>query len=59
MNNKFFKATDISLTLNNIFSKKYEANGYTFSYVSGGLTTENFYYPMARFNAMISLNIKL
>ncbi|UEG48685.1 TonB-dependent receptor [Ferruginibacter lapsinanis] len=59
LHNKLFKETNISLKLNNIFAKKYESTGYTFSYVYGGLTTENFYYPMARFNAMISLNVKL
>lgn len=42
----------------NIFSKKYEPNGYTYSYVAGGkLTTENFYYPMAPANFMIGVSI--
>ncbi|MFN0081079.1 MAG: TonB-dependent receptor domain-containing protein, partial [Ferruginibacter sp.] len=42
----------------NIFSKNYEPNGYTFSYVSGGkLTTENFYYPMAPANFVVGVNI--
>ncbi len=45
---------------NNVFSKKYEPNGYTFSYLSGGsLNTENFYYPMATVNFMMGVNIKL
>ena len=59
LQNKRFKETNVSIQLNNIFAKKYAANGYTFSYVYGGLATENFYFPMARFNAMLSLNIKL
>ena len=42
----------------NIFSRKYEPNGYTFSYVYGNkLTTENFYYPMAPANFLIGVNI--
>ena len=57
--NKFFKATNIIVQLNNVFNKKYEANGYTFSYVYGGLTTENYYFPMAPFNLMVGINVRL
>lgn len=47
---------NIFLKLNNIFSKKYEANGYTYSYQEGGSrTTVNAYYPMATFNFMAGL----
>ena len=56
------KGTIISFFIqgNNIFSKKYEPNGYTFSYIYGGrLTTENYYYPMATFNLMSGVNVKL
>ncbi len=50
----------IVLQVNNIFSKKYEPNGYTYSYIYGGsLITENGYYPMAGTNFMLGLNIKL
>ena len=57
---KVFKATDIILQLNNIFSKKYAPNGYSFSYIYGGsLTTENYYFPMAPFNCMVGVNIRL
>ena len=56
---KILKGTTFIVQLNNVFNKKYEANGYTFSYYSGGLTTENFYFPMAPFNCMVGLNIKL
>ena len=45
---------------NNLFSKKYEPNGYTFSYVYGGeQTTENFYFPMAPVNWVLGVNLKL
>ncbi len=46
--------------VNNLFSKKYEPNGYTFSYISGGeQTTENFYFPMAPIYFTAGINIKL
>jgi len=45
---------------NNIFSEKYVANGYSFSYIYGGdFTTENYFYPMATFNFMTGITIKL
>ncbi|MBP6024235.1 TonB-dependent receptor [Ferruginibacter sp.] len=57
---KVFKATDIIFQLNNIFSKKYAPNGYSFSYIYGGsVTTENYYFPMAPFNCMVGVNIRL
>jgi iron complex outermembrane receptor protein len=55
----FLKTTTFILQLNNVFNKKYEANGYTFSYYSGGLATENYYFPMAPFNCMVGVNIRL
>lgn len=58
--NKLFKSVTFITQLNNIFSKKYEPNGYSFSYIYGGtVTTENFYFPMAPFNAMVGINVKL
>jgi len=60
LENTFFRATNIIVQLNNVFNKKYEANGYTFSYVYGGqVSTENFYFPMAPFNFMVGINVKL
>ena len=59
LENKFFKSTHIIAQLSNVFNKKYEANGYTFSYISGGMVTENYYFPMAPFNCMIAINITL
>ncbi|MGC4036536.1 MAG: TonB-dependent receptor plug domain-containing protein [Chitinophagaceae bacterium] len=56
----FFKEINIFLQVNNVFNKKYEPNGYTFSYIYGGsLTTENYYFPMAGTNVMGGVNIKL
>lgn len=45
--------------VNNVFDRKYEPNGYTFSYQYGGaFTTENYYYPMAGVNWMVGANIR-
>jgi iron complex outermembrane receptor protein len=42
----------------NLFDRKYEPNGYTYSYISSNmLTTENSYYPMAGRNFMMALNL--
>lgn len=58
--NKLFKEWNIIGQVNNVFNRKYEPNGYTFSYIAGGqFTTENFYFPMAGTNFMVALNIKL
>ncbi|MFM6953810.1 MAG: TonB-dependent receptor domain-containing protein, partial [Sphingobacteriaceae bacterium] len=56
---KSIKNIGLSLLVNNVFNKKYEASGYTFSYIYGGdFTTENYYYPQATRNFLISLNLK-
>jgi iron complex outermembrane receptor protein len=57
--NKWLKELNLIGQVNNIFNKKYEPNGYTFSYIYGGETiTENFYFPMAGTNFMIGVNVK-
>ncbi|MEO5782223.1 MAG: TonB-dependent receptor [Ginsengibacter sp.] len=59
LNNKIAKETNFVVQVNNIFNKKYEPNGYTFSYFySGSLATENYYFPMAGINFMAGINIK-
>ena len=58
--NKYFTGVDVIAQVNNLFNKKYEPNGYTFSYIyNGALTTENFYYPMAGTNVMLGINVRL
>jgi iron complex outermembrane receptor protein len=58
--NKWLKNASIIAQVNNVFNRKYEPNGYTFSYyTNNSLTTENYYYPMAGTNFMVGLNIKL
>ncbi|MEJ5993655.1 TonB-dependent receptor [Pedobacter sp. Du54] len=56
---KGFKNVNLALLVNNVLNKKYESNGYTFGYKSGGtLTTENFYFAQSGTNLMLSLNLK-
>ncbi len=53
------KNVNLGLLINNLFNKKYESNGYTYSYgYEGSITTENFYFPQAGTNFMLSLNMK-
>jgi len=57
---KSLKKLNVFLQVNNVFSRKYVANGYTFSYYYGGnVTTENYYYPMATRNWMAGVTIEL
>ena len=58
--NKLFKEMNIIAAVYNVFNKKYEPNGYTFSYIySGKTTTENYYFPMAGTNFLAGVNIRL
>jgi len=54
------KNVDLIFQVNNVFDKKYEPNGYTFSYYyNSQLTTENYYFPMAGTNFFAGINVKL
>ncbi len=54
------KNINVGLLVNNIFNRKYESNGYTYSYAYDKtvVTTENFYFAQAGTNFMLSLNFK-
>ena len=52
------KNISLGLQVNNVFNELYASNGYTFSYIAGGLTTQNYYYPQAETNFMASLNVR-
>ncbi len=53
------KHVNFILQVNNVLDKKYEPNGYSYSYIYGGsLITENFYYPMAGTNYLIGVGLK-
>jgi iron complex outermembrane receptor protein len=58
--NKTFKSLQVIGQINNVFNTLYEPNGYSYTYISGGVQyTDNGFYPMAGRNFMIALNIKL
>lgn len=55
---KFIKEFGLSLSLDNVLNKKYESNGYTYSYNYGGeLNTENYYFPQAGFNFIFGVQL--
>ncbi len=56
---KWLKNASVIALVNNLFNKKYEPNGYTFSYYyNAALITENFYFPMAGTNWMVGMNLR-
>jgi iron complex outermembrane receptor protein len=57
---RLLKEINWGFQVSNILNTMYQPNGYTYSYYYGGnLQTENYYYPMAGTNVMLSVNIKL
>ncbi|MEI8202441.1 MAG: TonB-dependent receptor [Bacteroidota bacterium] len=57
---KIIKEIEFNLMVNNLFSKKYESNGWTYSYINqGAQSTENYYYPQAGINYLAAIRIKL
>jgi len=58
LRNKVAKEIDIMLQVNNLFSTKYNTNGYTYTYIQGAQSyTANSYFPMALINYMLGINI--
>jgi iron complex outermembrane recepter protein len=54
-------ARELSLTfaVNNILNRRYESNGYNYSYINGGnLTTSNYYFPQAGTNIWGGIGLK-
>ncbi len=57
---KNIKELNVYVQAINVFSKLYEPNGFTFSYLSGGkFYTENNYFPMAPANFVVGINVRL
>jgi len=55
----FTKNITLVARINNIWNKKYEASGYTYSYFyDKSLVRENFYFPMAGRNLMLAVNVR-
>lgn len=53
------KNIGLNLLISNVFGELFESNGYTFSYLyNGDFTTENYYFPQAKQNFLLSLNLK-
>ncbi len=60
IHHSIIKEAQLILQVNNLFNKKYEPNGYTYSYIDGGRTqTENYLFPMAGINWMFGVMVKL
>jgi len=59
--NDIFDNLYFKISLNNIFNKMYSSNGYTFGYYAGldYEIRENYFYPQAGRNFMVSLNLKI
>ncbi len=55
---KFAQEINFNLLINNILNAKYESNGYTYNYISGGeRIVENFYFPQAGTNFLFGMGI--
>ncbi len=57
---KGIKGMNLSLLVNNMFNEMYESNGYTFGYFGGSdfEVRENYFYPQAGTNFLVSLGLK-
>lgn len=56
---RWLRGLGVFVNLYNITNTKYEPNGYTFSYIYGGQqTTENFYFPQARFHWAVGTSLR-
>jgi iron complex outermembrane receptor protein len=51
--------TTISVEVRNLFNGLYSSNGYTYSYIFGDSITENFLYPQAERNIMVTVKLDL
>ena len=55
-----FSSITLGIQCNNILDAKYQNNGYTWGFISGGQRTiENFYYPQAGRNFMFRLLVTI
>ncbi len=53
-----FNEVTATFAVLNVLDKKYESNGYTYSYINGGmLSALNYYYPQAGRNWMVGLTM--
>jgi iron complex outermembrane recepter protein len=55
---EYVKEINFSLLVNNVFNHQYESNGYTYSYISGSVITENFMFPQAGINILAAIKLR-
>ncbi len=54
-----FRELGLMLTVNNLFNRMYESNGYTYSYIeSSARTAVNYYFPQAGTNFLLGVSVK-
>ena len=52
------REVELAVLVNNLFSTRYENNGYTYGYIAGGQPQYfNYYYPQAPRNVLASVNL--
>jgi iron complex outermembrane recepter protein len=57
---KIFREVGFNLMANNIFSSKYESNGWVYRYYYGGVASEsNGYFPQALINFLVGVTIRI
>lgn len=55
---KTIKEIDFSILINNLFNKKFESNGYTYSYLTDIKIVENFVFPQAGTNVLAGFRVR-
>ena len=54
-----FRELGFILSVNNLFNRMYESNGYTYSYIADNARTSvNYYFPQAGTNLLFGVNVK-
>jgi len=53
-----FRELGLQVMVNNVFNKKYEPNGATYTWIADGkVVSDNYYYPMAGTTYMVGLTV--
>lgn len=58
MGGELVQGLEFKLLVNNILNAKYSSNGYSYSYIWNDLITENYLFPQAGTNFLISASVK-
>ncbi|TWI82091.1 TonB-dependent receptor [Chitinophaga japonensis] len=55
---RLFRELSLQVMVNNVFNKKYEPNGATYTWIADGqVVSDNYYYPMAGTNYLVGLTV--